>query len=206
MPELLNKLYELQQMKAGAVDLSDIQKQLDSMPRLDNDSVLSSINNAMMGFFNRHYELETGRKESIVKEIIEQIESDIVKVARAHQSSFDKVTSLLEKAAKSIAKDVKDVEAALKEVNTSGVTNLDKAIKGIKPTDVSNLEKDIKALTAAIVALKSKKPPKQKELDISPIIKAIEQPKSKIVEFELIYDSYGLPEKVIATETTKVTK
>lgn len=206
MPELLNKLYELQQMKAGAVDLSDIQKQIDSMPRLDNDSVLSSINNAMMGFFNRHYELETGRKESIVKEIIEQIESDIVKVARAHQSSFDKVTSLLEKAAKSIAKDVKDVEAALKEVNTSGVTNLDKAIKGIKPTDVSNLEKDIKALTAAIVALKSKKPPKQKELDISPIIKAIEQPKSKIVEFEVITDSYGFPEKVIATETTKVTK
>lgn len=204
MPELLNRLYEMQQAKAGNVDLGEIRKQLESIPKFDNESIMSNINSAMMGFFNRHYELETGRKEAIVKEIVDQIENDILKVARAHQSSFDKVSDLLAKSAKSIENNVKQVEKSLKDVSENGVSGLDAAIKNIKPTDVSKLEKDIKDLTSVVTTLKNKKPPKQKELDTSPIVEAIEKPKTKIVEFEVITDFHGFPEKVIATEKTEV--
>ncbi|MBT8449733.1 MAG: hypothetical protein KJO69_08585 [Gammaproteobacteria bacterium] len=203
MPDLLEKLYEVRKAQSGSLDLDDIKEKIDAIPRFDNEQVLSTISQSMMGFFNRHYELETGRKEAIVKEIIDTLEKDLLGIVKSHKNQFDAVTKKLVTASNQISKSIDEAKKVINEAQGNGVTALDKAIKGIKPTDVSQLEKDVNNLINVVGALSKKKPPKQEKVNLTPVLDALKEPKKKIVEFEVKTDLYGFPEKVIATEITR---
>mgnify|MGYP001816304398 CR=1 FL=1 len=188
MPELLEKLYQIKHQKEFS--LEDLKNQIDAIPKVDNESIMNAINNTVLNILSRHYEIEASGRENLASNINSQLSSSIASLASASEKSYRNVISSLENAATKL-------EQAIKSIPETDLSGLDAAIKGIKPTDVSELQNDIKALSQAVVALKNKKPPKQQKIDLTPVINAIKTPMK--VEFEIEYDSWDYPIKVIAT-------
>jgi uncharacterized protein with von Willebrand factor type A (vWA) domain len=186
MSELLERVYSLKHESEFSKFSDEVKSSLKKMEKPDLTKIESSLQNALISLFNYQNTISEKRKEELVGKI-ESISGTAEEYAEAHKKLTESVESIVGKLQSSINSI---------EVPKTDLSSIEKSIKSIKPTDISNLQNQVQNLAIAVSKIKI---PNQK-VDLTPVLEAINNPKTKTVTFEVIDDRWGMPKKVIATE------
>ena len=187
MSELLERVYNLKHKSEFSKFSDDVKNSIERMEKPDLSEVETSLQNALLSLFNSQNNISEKRKE----ELLEKLQG-ITELAENFTAIQQKLTENIESVAEQVQKSIDSI--SIPKTDLSGV---EKSIKAIKPTDISKLQNQVQNLAVAVSKIKIPKNPK---IDLTPVLDAINNPKTKVVTFEVIDDRWGIPKKVIATE------
>lgn len=188
MADILEKLNSLKD--SGNRELSsrldEIKRAIDGIT-IDTGPISTALHTALMSIFNTQNGVEQERSNRL-KEDLQRFDAKI--------SAFNDAVATKE-SINGLLQTVEGIKAEINLIPKTDLSGVEKSIKSIKPTDVTKIEKMVNNLS---ILIKDIKMPEIKT-DLKPVISAINKlNKPKRVEFEVISDAYGYPQRVVATE------
>ena len=189
----LERYRELKRAKSEQVDVADLKKKIDSLNQMDNESVMTAVGQAMLRFFSDNYAEDDKRKDEVIRSVTDQLGKVILNAAKVNKQNVSDATKTL---VESVKKTEKAISEAIQNIPETDLSGLDSAVRNIKPTDLRGLQADVQAFTKAVSALN--KPKKTKEINLKPVIEALNKPVN--VKFDIEYDQWDYPTTIKATE------